>query len=141
MSMAFLTVPLQRWSTVPLAVLIGGVVMVALGYVVAQFATRVPLPARSTTMPRSFGPQTGFMGGWVSCHFDADDAIIAGWWLDHRILGHGVWSRVALVGVVDLCGAECVVLYLLSYFDVRISTKPAGLSVGIVAIVVLLAGY
>src|SRR3970040_738721 len=68
MSMAFLTayIAMAAGSAVPLAVLLGGLTMVALGYVVAQFAMRVHAAgAIYNYAAKAFGPETGFMGGWV----------------------------------------------------------------------------
>lgn len=146
MSMAFLTAPIAIFagSAVPLAVLLGGLTMVALGYVVAQFAMRVHAAgAIYNYAAKAFGPETGFMGGWiylfaVLCLTIAIIAGVAGW----------TTEILAMVGVtlpgpymwVVVAAIECVVLYLLSYFDVRISTKTQlWLVFGSVALVVVVA--
>ncbi|MBI5712265.1 MAG: APC family permease [Chloroflexi bacterium] len=148
MSMAFLTGPIAAAAgpAVPLAVLIGGVVMVALGYVVAQFATRVHAAgAIYNYAAKAFGPETGFMGGWVYLFATlmltiAIIAGVGGWITEYLGMAFGLalpsWAWLIFVAL------ECVVLFLLSYFDVRISTKTQlVLVLGSVAIVVLLAGY
>ncbi len=149
MSMAFLTgyIAIAAGAAVPLAVLLGGLTMVALGYVVAQFASRVHAAgAIYNYAAKAFGPETGFMGGWVYLFavLLLTIAIIAGvaGWTTEILLMVGVmqapipflWLGVALV--------ECVVLFLLSYFDVRISTRvQLWLVLGSLALVILLAGY
>jgi amino acid transporter len=148
MSMSFLTAPIaiSAGSAVPLAVLLGGLTMVALGYVVAQFATRVHAAgAIYNYAAKAFGPETGFMGGWVYlfavlCLTIAIIAGVAGWTTEIlamvgvQLPGAYMWLVVAAV--------ECVALFLLSYFDVRISTKTQlWLVFGSVAIVAVLALY
>lgn len=148
MSMSFLTayIAMAAGSAVPLAVLLGGLTMVALGYVVAQFAMRVHAAgAIYNYAAKAFGPETGFMGGWiylfaVLCLTIAIIAGVAGWtteilgMIGVQLPGAYMWLVVAVI--------ECIVLYLLSYFDVRISTKTQlWLVFGSVAIVVVLALY
>lgn len=147
MSMSFLTayIAMAAGSAVPLAVFLGGLTMVALGYVVAQFATRVHAAgAIYNYAAKAFGPEIGFMGGWVYlfavlCLTIAIIAGVAGWTTEIlAMLGMPLpaysWLAVAVV--------ECLALYLLAYFDVRISTRTQlWLVFGSVAIVVLLALY
>ncbi|HKZ69958.1 MAG TPA: APC family permease [Anaerolineales bacterium] len=148
MSMSFLTayIAMAAGSAVPLAVLFGGLTMVALGYVVAQFATRVHAAgAIYNYAAKAFGPSTGFMGGWVYlfavlCLTIAIIAGVAGWTTEFLSMigvtlpSSYLWLVVAVV--------ECAALFLLSYFDVRISTKTQlWLVFGSVAVVVVLALY
>ncbi|MBI3763037.1 MAG: APC family permease [Chloroflexi bacterium] len=149
MSMAFLTayIAIAAGAATPLAVFLGGLTMVALGYVVSQFASRVHAAgAIYNYAAKAFVPETGFMGGWIYLFavLLLTIAIIAGvaGWITEFLMMVGVlaqpvpylWLVVALV--------ECVVLFLLSYFDVRISTRTQlWLVFGSVAIVVLLAAY
>src|SRR3972149_9525175 len=67
MSMAFLTgyIAIAAGAAVPLAVFLGGLTMVALGYVVAQFASRVHAAGGIYNYAaKALGPETGFLGGW-----------------------------------------------------------------------------
>lgn len=149
MSMSFLTayIAMAAGSAVPLAVLLGGLTMVALGYVVAQFASRVHAAgAIYNYAAKAFGPETGFMGGWVYlfavlCLTVAIIAGVAGWTTE--VLGMlGVQLPGGAYAWLIVAVIECVALYLLSYFDVRISTKTQlWLVFGSVAIVVVLALY
>jgi amino acid transporter len=146
MSMAFLTgyIAMAAGSAVPLAVLLGGLTMVALGYVVAQFAMRVHAAgAIYNYAAKAFGPETGFMGGWVYlfavlCLTIAIIAGVAGWTTEFLgMIGVQLPSAYLWLGVAVV---ECVVLFLLSYFDIRISTRTQlWLVFGSVTIVVLLA--
>jgi amino acid transporter len=146
MSMAFLTayIAMAAGSAVPLAVLLGGLTMVALGYVVAQFAMRVHAAgAIYNYAAKAFGPETGFMGGWVYlfavlCLTVAIIAGVAGWTTEFLgMIGVQLPSAYLWLGVAAI---ECVVLFLLSYFDVRISTKTQlWLVFGSVALVVVVA--
>jgi len=146
MSMAFLTayIAMAAGSAVPLAVLLGGLTMVALGYVVAQFAMRVHAAgAIYNYAAKAFGPETGFMGGWVYlfavlCLTIAIIAGVAGWTTEFLgMIGVQLPSAYLWLGVAVV---ECVVLFLLSYFDIRISTRTQlWLVFGSVSIVVLLA--
>src|SRR3970040_1370895 len=124
MSMAFLTayIAMAAGSAVPLAVLLGGLTMVALGYVVAQFASRIHAAgAIYNYAAKAFGPETGFMGGWVY--------LFATLLLTLAIIAGGA-------------GWECIVLFLLSYFDIRISTRTQlWLVFGSVTLVVLLSAF
>ncbi|MBF8285213.1 MAG: APC family permease [Anaerolineales bacterium] len=148
MSMAFLTgyIAMAAGAAVPLAVFLGGLTMVALGYVVAQFASRVHAAgAIYNYAAKAFGPETGFMGGWVYLFAVlmltiAIIAGVAGWTTEFlgmigvQLPSAYLWLAVAVV--------ECGVLFLLSYFDVRISTRTQlWLVLGSVTLVVLLAGF
>lgn len=146
MSMSFLTayIAMTAGSAVPLAVLLGGLTMVALGYVVAQFASRVHAAgAIYNYAAKAFGPETGFMGGWVYlfavlCLTIAIIAGVAGWTTEFLgMIGVQLPSAYLWLGVAVV---ECVALFLLSYFDIRISTRTQlWLVFGSVAVVVLLA--
>lgn len=148
MSMAFLTMPIAAYagSAAPLAVLIAGLVMIALGYVISQFAMRVHAAgAIYNYAAKAFGPETGFVGGWVYlfavlCLTVAIIAGVGGWITEYLGMAFGLvlppWAWLIFVAL------ECVVLYYLAYFDVRISTKTQlVLVLGSVAIVALLAGF
>src|SRR5574337_457287 len=130
MSMSFLTayIAMTAGSAVPLAVFIGGLTMVALGYVVAQFASRVHAAgAIYNYAAKAFGPETGFMGGWVYLFATLvlTIAIIAGvgGWITQFLLMVGVLKAPVPYLWIGLVIVECMVLFLLSYFDVRISTR------------------
>ncbi len=130
MSMAFLTgyIAIAAGAATPLAVFIGGLTMVALGYVVAQFASRVHAAgAIYNYAAKAFGPETGFMGGWVYLFATLvlTVAIIAGvgGWITQFLLMVGVLKEPVPYLWIGLVIVECVVLFLLSYFDVRISTR------------------
>lgn len=146
MSMSFLTayIAMAAGSAVPLAVLLGGLTMVALGYVIAQFASRVHAAgAIYNYAAKAFGPTAGFMGGWVYlfavlCLTVAIIAGVAGWTTE--VLGmFGVPLSGAYLWLV-VAAIECVGLYLLSYYDVRISTRTQlWLVFGSVALVIVVA--
>ncbi|MCC6187475.1 MAG: APC family permease [Anaerolineales bacterium] len=149
MSMSFLTgyIAMAAGAAVPLAVLLGGLTMVALGYVVAQFASRIHAAgAIYNYASRAFGPETGFMGGWVYLFATLllTIAIIAGvaGWVTEFLMMIGVLSQPVPYLWLAVALVECALLFLLSYFDVRISTRTQLWLVSVsVALVVLIAAY
>ena len=124
MSMAFLTVPLQRMVN-----------RAARGTHRRRGDGRARLCGRAVRYPRSRCRRDlqlcrealenrfyGRLGHLATLMLTiAIIAGVGGWITEY--LGMAFGLALPLVGVVDLCGGECVVLYLLSYFDVRISTK------------------
>ena len=149
MSMAFLTgyVAIAAGAATPLAVFLGGLTMVALGYVVSQFASRVHAAgAIYNYAAKAFGPETGFMGGWVYLFATLllTIAIIAGvaGWITQFLLMTGVLAEPIPFLWIGLVIVECVALFFLTYFDVRISTRTQlWLVFGSLALVLVLALY
>lgn len=149
MSMAFLTgyIAIAAGAGTPLAVFLGGLTMVALGYVVSQFATRVNAAgAIYNYAAKAFGPETGFMGGWVYLFATLllTIAIIAGvsGWITEWLMMVGILSAPIPFLWVGVAIVLCVILFFLSYFDIRISTRTQlWLVFGSVALVVALAAY
>ena len=149
MSMAFLTgyIAIAAGAAVPLAVFLGGLTMVALGYVVAQFASRVHAAgAIYNYAAKAFGPETGFMGGWVYlfavlCLTIAIIAGVAGWTTEILMMVGALQAPIPYLWL-GVAVVECAVLFLLSYFDVRISTRTQlWLVFSSVTLVVLIAAY
>lgn len=147
MSMAFLTayIALSAGAATPLAVAIGGLTMIALGYVISQFASRVHAAgAIYNYAAKALGPEAGFIGGWVYMFavLMLTIAVIAGvsGWLTEFLMMIGVLaapSQFLWVGVVLVV---CVSLFLLTYYDIRISTRTQlWLVLVTVSVVVLLA--
>ena len=149
MSMAFLTgyIAIAAGAAVPLAVFLGGLTMIALGYVVSQFASRIHAAgAIYNYAAKAFGPETGFMGGWVYLFATLllTLAIIAGvaGWTTEFLAMVGILTQPSPYLWLGVAVVECVVLFLLSYFDIRISTRTQlWLVFGSVALVILLSAY
>lgn len=108
----------------PLAALISGLASIAIGYVIAQFAIRYKAAGSIYTyLAQVLGPSHGFMGGWiymfgVMALTIAIVPAVAGWI-------SGFLRDYASINVswLAVMGAEVIALYLLSYFDVRHSTR------------------
>ena len=149
MSMAFLTgyIATAAGAAVPLAVFLGGLTMIALGYVVSQFASRIHAAgAIYNYAAKAFGPETGFMGGWVYLFATLllTLAIIAGvaGWTTEFLAMVGILTQPAPYLWLGVAVVECIVLFLLSYFDIRISTRTQlWLVFGSVTLVVLLSAF
>jgi len=149
MSMAFLTayIAMSAGAATPLAVFLGGLTMIALGYVVAQFASRVHAAgAIYNYVTKAFGPEAGFVGGWMymGAVLLLTIAIIAGvaGWITEFLAMVGLLTAPSPYLWLGVVVVECVILFLLSFYDIRIATRTQlWLVFGSVAIVVLLAGY
>ncbi|MBI4786480.1 MAG: APC family permease [Chloroflexi bacterium] len=149
MSMTFLTgyIAIAAGAATPLAVFLGGLTMVALGYVISQFASRVHAAgAIYNYAAKAFGPSTGFMGGWVYLFATLllTIAIIGGvaGWITQFLLMIGVLAEPIPYLWIGLVIVECIGLYFLTYFDVRISTRTQLWLVFVsLALVVVLALY
>lgn len=111
-------------AAVPLAALLGGIACLTIAYIVSQYATRTAAAGSLYNyITKSLGPSAGFIGGWI--YFVAvlllTVAIIA---------GVGGWAAML---VKDVTGAEIpwvvfsfleiALLFMLTYFDVRMSTR------------------
>jgi amino acid transporter len=138
---AFLTsfVAMGAGLATPLAALISGLASVAVGVVIAQFATRHKAAGSIYTyIARTFGPVHGFMGGWIYMFAVlmltmAIVAGVAGWTSSFLadFLGLQIhWLVILLV--------ELTILFLLTYFDVRYSTR-VQLTIVAVSVTVVLA--
>ncbi|GIK39070.1 MAG: APC family permease [Anaerolineae bacterium] len=139
--MAFLTtfVAMGAGLATPLATLISGLASVAVGYVVAQFAIRHRAAGSMYTyIAQTFGPIQGFMGGWIYMFAVlmltmAIVAGVAGW--TSGFLADFVGINIHWLAVLVF---ELVVLFLLTYFDVRYSTR-VQLTITAVSVVIVLA--
>lgn len=136
--MAFLTtfVAAGAGFATPLATLISGLASIAVGYVIAQFALRHRAAGSIYTyIAQAFGPVQGFLGGWLYMFavLALTIAIVAG------VAGFTTDFLAGFVGVnvhwLVIMAIEIVVLFLLSYFDVRWSTR---LQLTLVAVSVLI---
>ncbi len=149
MSMAFLTayIAISAGAATPLAVFLGGLTMIALGYVVAQFASRVHAAgAIYNYITKAFGPEAGFVGGWIymGAVLLLTIAITAGvaGWTTELLMMVGILAQPVPYLWLVIAFVECVALFLLSYYDVRITTRTQlWLVFGSVTLVVLLAAY
>lgn len=140
MVMAFLTtfVAMGAGLATPLAALLSGLASVAVGYVVAQFAIRHRAAGSIYSyIAHALGPEQGFMGGWiymfaVLCLTLAIIAGVAGWTSGFLADFFGInihWIAILLF--------EIVVLFLLTYFDIRMSTR-AQLTIVAVSVLIVL---
>lgn len=149
MSMAFLTayIAISAGAATPLAVFLGGLTMVALGYVVAQFASRVHAAgAIYNYVTKAFGPEAGFVGGWIymGAVLLLTIAIIAGvaGWITEFLAMIGLLTQPMPYLWLAVAAVECVALFFLSFYDIRIATRTQlWLVFGSVSIVVILAAY
>lgn len=138
---AFLTtfVAMGAGFASPLAALISGLASIAVGYVIAQFAIRHHAAGSIYTyIARTFGPVHGFMGGWIYMFavLSLTMAIlggVAGWTSGFLSDFVGINLHWLVVLVIEL-----VVLFLLTYFDVRYSTR-VQLSIVTISVLVVLA--
>ena len=136
--LAFLTtfVATGAGFATPLVTVISGLASIAVGYVIAQFAVRHHAAGSIYTyIAQAFGSVQGFMGGWIYMFAVlaltvAIVAGVAGWTSGFLADFVGINIHWLVVLVVEL-----VVLFLLSYFDVRYSTR---LQLTLVAISVLI---
>ena len=126
MSASFLVgfVALGAGLAVPLSMLLSGIACLSVAYVVSEYATRTAAAGSLYNyVTKSLGPGFGFIGGWVY--------FVATMFLSVAIIaGIGGWLSLF---VKDLVGLDIpwlvfsiiviVVLYLLTSFDVRISTR------------------
>lgn len=138
---AFLTsfVAMGAGLATPLAALISGLASIAVGYVIAQFAIRHKAAGSIYTyIARTFGPLHGFMGGWIYMFAVlmltmAIVAGVAGWTSSFLADFVGInipWLVILLI--------ELIILFLLSYFDVRYSTR-VQLTIVTISVLVVLA--
>ncbi|NUQ37575.1 MAG: APC family permease [Caldilineales bacterium] len=138
---AFLTtfVAMGAGFASPLATLISGLASIAVGYVVAQFAIRHHAAGSIYTyIARTFGPVHGFMGGWiymfaVLCLTMAILAGVAGWTSGFLADFVGLNVHWLIVLVIELA-----VLFLLTYYDIRYSTRTQ-LTIVTISVLVVLA--
>jgi amino acid transporter len=138
--MAFLTtfVAAGAGYATPLAALISGLASIAVGYVIAQFAVRHRAAGSIYTyIAQAFGPVQGFLGGWIYMFavLALTVAIVAG------VAGFATDFLASFVGLnihwLIIMAIEIVILFLLSYFDVRWSTRVQLTLVAISALIVL----
>lgn len=139
--MAFLTtfVAIGAGLATPLAALLSGLASIAVGYVVAQFAIRHRAAGSIYTyIAQTFGPIQGFMGGWIYMFAVlmltmAIIAGVAGW-------TSGFLADFAGINIhwLVILAVELIVLFLLTYFDVRYSTR-LQLTIVAISVVIVLA--
>jgi amino acid transporter len=138
---AFLTtfVAMGAGLATPLAALISGLASIAVGYVIAQFAMRHKAAGSIYTyIARTFGPVHGFMGGWIYMFAVlmltmAIVAGVAGWTSSFLADFLGIQIHWLVILVVEL-----IILFLVSYYDVRYSTR-VQLTIVAVSVMVVLA--
>lgn len=141
MVMAFLTtfVAIGAGLATPLAALLSGLASVAIGYVVAQFAIRHRAAGSIYSyIAQAFGPTQGFLGGWIYMFAVlmltiAIVAGVAGW--TSGFLADFMGINIHWIAILIF---ELVVLFLLTYFDIRYSTRAQLTIVTISVLVVLL---
>ncbi|HEW97601.1 MAG: hypothetical protein DRR16_06460 [Candidatus Parabeggiatoa sp. nov. 3] len=108
----------------PLAVFIGGIGSIAVGYVVALFAMRHRAAGSLYTyLGKAFGPVFGFMGGWIYIF-----ALLAS--MVAIVIGIAGFISSFLGDFFELpiqwlpfVIPEVVLLFVVSYFDIRWSTR------------------
>lgn len=126
MVVSFLTsfIALGAGAAVPLAVMLGGIAALAVGSIVSQFATKAAAAGSLYNyITKSLGPGFGFLGGWT--YFIAVLAL-------HVAIVGGVGGWTSLL-IRELTGIEIpwaafsflavIALFLLTYYDVKISTR------------------
>jgi amino acid transporter len=138
--MAFLTslVAMGAGMATPLAVLLGGLASIAVGYVVAQFAIRHRAAGSIYSyVAQTFGPTYGFLGGWIymGAVLMLTVAIIAGaaGWTAGFLAEFGInvhWFVILLV--------EVAILFGLTFFDIRLSTR-AQLTIVTISVLIVLS--
>ncbi|HBY94391.1 MAG: APC family permease [Ardenticatenaceae bacterium] len=141
MVMAFLTtfVAIGAGLATPLAALLSGLASIAVGYVVAQFAIRHRAAGSIYSyIAQAFGPTQGFLGGWIYMFAVlmltiAIVAGVAGW--TSGFLADFVGISIPWIAVLIF---EIVVLFLVTYFDIRYSTRAQLTIVAISVLIVLL---
>jgi amino acid transporter len=132
----------------PLAVFIGGLGSIAVGYVVALFAMRHRAAGSIYTyLGKAFGPIPGFMGGWIYM-FALLVSIVA------MVIGIAGFISSFLADFFDIhirwltfVIPEVILLFVVSYFDIRWSTRTqlalvaiSALSVFILAAIIVFQG-
>jgi amino acid transporter len=137
---AFLTtyVAMGAGLATPLAALISGLASIAVGYVIAQFAIRHRSAGSIYTyIAQTFGPVHGFMGGWI--YMFAVLMLTMG-----IVIAVSGWTSTFLADFVGIkihwliiLLVELIILFLLTYYDVRYSTRVLLTIVAISATVVL----
>lgn len=138
MVMAFLTtfVAIGAGLATPLAALLSGLASIAVGYVIAQFAIRHRAAGSIYSyIAQAFGPTQGFLGGWIYMFAVlmltvAIVAGVAGW--TSGFLADFMGISIHWIAILIF---EVVVLFLLTYFDIRYSTR---VQLTIVAVSVLI---
>ncbi len=125
MSIAYLT-PLiagGAGGAVPLAIILGGIGVIAIGLIIARFAMRYPhAGAFYEYTRRAYGPVPGFISGWVYFFgtYMLSTAIMAG-------IGGFVSALFAQYKInvpwIPITVAIAVIAFALGYFDVRIATR------------------
>ena len=133
-----IAVPLAG-NALPVSVLIAGVACLFAAIALGQLASAVPsaggLYAYATA---GLGPRAGFLVGWfyvgAALTFPAAIVILFGWYIQTTMEGEhvfaGTWWAWALICIA--------VVFLLTYFDVRLSTR-ASMVLGTIEIVIFLA--
>ena len=126
----------------PLAVFMAGLGSIAVGYVIALFAMRHRAAGSLYTyIGRAFGPALGFIGGWIYI-FALIISIAA------MIIGIAGFTAGFLADFIDVhiywlffVIPEIIFLFVVSYFDVRWSTRVQLILVAVSALsVLILAG-
>lgn len=126
MVVSFLTslVATGAGAATPLAILLGGIACLAVAYIVSQYATKLAAAGSIYNyVTKSLGPGWGFIGGWMY--------FVATLFLTFGIIG-GVGGWVSML-IADQLGiqipfvlfsiVEVVLLFLLTFYDIRISTR------------------
>lgn len=122
----------------PLVLLLSGLASIAIGYVVAQFAMKYHLTgAIYNYLAITLGKRQGFMGGWV---------YLLGWTaaVTAMLLGIAGYTKKFFIDYLawdvhwfPIVVAGSIILALISYFDVRLSTRVQLTLVSISAIFVI----
>ncbi len=128
-------------GSTPLSFLIAGLSSLALAYVVIQFTRRTASAGYAYTYTtQSLGPMVGFIIGWLYTFgfalFVPMTAAGASYYLGvllHTLFGWNIhWFIFFIVGMIGV--------FLLSYYDIRISTRSQLVFGGISVVVIALLG-
>lgn len=133
-----IAVPLTG-NALPISVLIAGLACLFAAVALGQLASAIPsaggLYAYATA---GIGRRAGFMVGWfyvgAALTFPAAIVILFGWYIQTTLEGEHVFA-----GTWWLWALLCIVIvFLLTYFDVRLSTR-ASMVLGTIEIIIFLA--
>lgn len=132
-----IAVPLAG-NALPISVLIAGIACLFAAVALGQLASAIPsaggLYAYATT---GIGRKTGFMVGWfyigAALTFPAAIFVLLGWYVESTLKGEGLtpipWWVWLLLGTI--------LVFFLTYFDVRVSTR-VSMILGSIEIIIFL---